>query len=297
MLVESTCHAIRAEGLSKRFGSVQAVSRVDVAVAPGQALGLLGPNGAGKSTTLKMLLGLIAPDRGEALVFGHPVGSPEARALVGATPQTAGFPEQVSPRELLDYAGARYGVRPRIDDLVAMFGLQKLIDRRVAGFSGGEVRRVALALAFVGAPKLVFLDEPTTGLDTDAQDAFRSVMQAYVKDGGSVVLCSHHWDEVEAICTSISLIDKGETVLSGELEDIRKRTTVNHVSFALPDDVAPPDWLQATRHGRVWRGESTDSDAVARRLTAEAVPFENLTIEPMKLNDLIDRIRREERTA
>lgn len=290
-------NAISAINLSKRFGPVVAVSRVDLTLAPGQALGLLGPNGAGKSTTLRMLLGLVPPDAGRALIFGHPAGSPAARAMVGSTPQATGFPEQVTPRELLAYAGARYGVRPRIDDLVAMFGLDRLIDRRVAGFSGGEVRRVALALAFVGAPRLVFLDEPTTGLDTDAQEAFRSVVRSYVGQGGSVVLCSHHWDEVEAICTSITLIDRGETVLSGDLHDIRRRTSVNHVSFALPEGAAPPGWVQASPQGRLWHCESADSDALVRRLVTEGVPFGDLTIQPMKLNDLIDRIRREEHAA
>jgi len=295
MEYDSRNHSIYAEGLSKRYGSVQAVSCVDLKVAPGEALGLLGPNGAGKSTTLSMLLGLSAPDTGSAQIFGHPAGSPEARAVVGATPQATGFPEQLSPRELLEYTGARYGRKPKIDDLVSMFGLQKLIDRRVSGFSGGEIRRVALALAFVGDPKLVFLDEPTTGLDTESQEAFRHVTRAYVDNGGSVVLCSHHWDEVEAICSSIALIDQGETVLTGDLDQIRARTSVNYLSFNLPDGSTPPEWLNARRKEEAWLCETTESDGLVQRLAADGVPFRGLTIEPMKLKDLIDHIRREER--
>jgi len=237
---------------------------------------------------------VITPDNGTALVFGHPAGSPAARARVGATPQSAGFPEQLSPRELLDYAAARYGVRAKIDDLVARFGLEKLIDRRVSGFSGGEIRRVALALSFVGEPSLVFLDEPTTGLDTQAQEAFREEARNYVAQGGSLVLTSHHWDEVEDLCSTITLIDRGETVLTGRLEDIRTRASVNRLSFALPDNVTPPDWLSATQSKGHWHAESGQSDADLRKLITEKIPFQNLTIEPLKLKDLIQRIRQEE---
>lgn len=126
--------AIHARGLAKRFGPVQAVSRIDLDLAPGQALGLLGTNGAGKSTTLSLLMGLRAPDTGQALIFGHPAGSPAARRLSGATPQATDFPDQITPREILTYAAARYGTAPDISALIRDFGLNDLIDRRIAGF-------------------------------------------------------------------------------------------------------------------------------------------------------------------
>ncbi len=286
--------AIHATGLAKRFGPVQAVSQVDLTLERGDSLGLLGPNGAGKSTTLKLLMGLLSPDSGSAVVFGHPAGSPLARARVGSTPQSAGFPDQLTPRELLDYTGVRYGMRPAMDDIVSRFGLECLIDRRVAGFSGGEVRRVALALAFAGEPDLVFLDEPTTGLDAQARQEFHAFARDYVAQGGSLVLTSHYWDEVEAVCKTIALIDKGETVLAGNLEDIRSRTSVNRINFVLPEEVTPPEWLTATQTGRYWHTESADSDAVLRRMVAEGIPFQHLTIEQLTLKDLIERIRQEE---
>ncbi|MFV1530323.1 MULTISPECIES: ABC transporter ATP-binding protein [unclassified Phaeobacter] len=280
--------------MAKRFGAVHAVSSIDLDVAPGEALGLLGPNGAGKSTTLSMLMGLRRPDGGEALVFGHAAGSPAARALTGATPQSTGFPDQLSPREILTYTAARYGVQPKTDDLVASFGLEKLIDRRVAGFSGGEMRRVALALAFVGSPKLVFLDEPTTGLDSAAQDGFHEIARDYIAKGGALVLTSHHWDEIEAICDTIALIDQGETVLSGRIGDMRARATVNRLSFALPTNTLPPEWLQATHDGHRWHVETSESDVVLRRIVEAELPFHELTLQPLDLKDLINRIREEE---
>lgn len=287
---------IRAKGLSKRFGAVQAVSNIDLNVAAGDALGLLGPNGAGKSTTLSMLMGLRSPDAGQALIFGHSAGSPQARAMTGATPQSTGLPDQLSPREILAYTAARYGVTPKIDDLAGRFGLEKLIDRRVAGFSGGEMRRVALALAFVGEPKLVFLDEPTTGLDTTAQEGFRDIARDYVKGGGTLVLTSHHWDEIEAICGTIALIDRGETGLSGRIEDIRARASVNRVSFALPVETVPPEWMQAKHDGQRWHIETAESDTVLRQMVTEQLPFTGITLEPLKLKDLIERVRKEEMT-
>ncbi|MEL7463408.1 MAG: ABC transporter ATP-binding protein [Pseudomonadota bacterium] len=287
-------YPISASGLSKRFGAVEAVRRVDLEVAPGRALGLLGPNGAGKSTTLSMLMGLMRPDAGEARIFGHPAGSPAARAVTGATPQATGFPDQVSPREILAYAAARYGATPDVDAMAERFGLGALIDRRVAGFSGGEMRRVALALAFVGAPKLVFLDEPTAGLDADAQEAFRETARAYVAEGGALVLTSHQWDEIEAISDAIALIDRGETVLHGDVDAFRARARVSRLSFALPDGAAPPGWMGAVRESERWRMETADSDAALRRLVEEGTPFADLSLEPLSLKDLIARVREEE---
>lgn len=288
-----TC-AVSAQGLSKRFGKTVAVAHVDVTVAPGEALGLLGPNGAGKSTTLDMLMGLQTPDAGAATIFGHPAGSMAARALTGATPQTTGFPDQLSPREILRYAAARYGVQAAEDRLAERFGLSDLLDRRVAGFSGGEMRRVALALAFVGDPKLVFLDEPTTGLDTASQERFREVAADYVAQGGALVLTSHHWDEIEAICGKISFIDKGETVLSGQIDALRSTAESKRLSFSLPENVVPPEWMRASHDGTRWAVETSDSDALLRRMVQDAVPFAGLMLEPLKLKDLIDRIRDKE---
>ncbi|TNJ39152.1 ABC transporter ATP-binding protein [Phaeobacter sp. B1627] len=289
----SNDYPIRATGLAKRFGDVKAVSNVNLEVMPGSALGLLGPNGAGKSTTLSMLMGLCRPDAGDVLVFGNAAGSLKARQATGATPQATDFPDQLTPRELLRYTAACYGKTPKIDDLAEQFGLQTLIERRVAGFSGGELRRVALALAFASEPALVFLDEPTTGLDIDAQDGFREAARAYVAHGGALVLTSHNWDEIEAICDSISLIDQGETVLNTRIDDMRVRANIKHLSFDLPPGTVPPEWMQATHDGRRWHMDAEDADSSLRRMIADNLPFQNLSLEPLPLDVLIKHIRKE----
>ncbi|WP_253186844.1 ABC transporter ATP-binding protein [Roseobacter denitrificans] len=280
--------------MAKRFGAVQAVSDISLQVEAGSALGLLGPNGAGKSTTLSMLMGLMTPDQGSAQIFGHPAGSAAARKLTGATPQATDFPDQLTPRELLDYTAACYGRQPRSDEVSAQFGLNTLIDRRVAGFSGGELRRVALALAFVGAPGLVFLDEPTTGLDAEARAAFRTVAKAYVATGGALVLTSHHWDEIEAICDSITLIDRGESVLNARINDMRARANTKRLSFSLPEGTVAPQWMQAVRDGHRWHMDARDCDVVLRRMVHEELPFHDLSLEPLTLQGLIDRTRHKE---
>lgn len=279
---------IEAQDLDKSFGAVRAVRGLSLRLAPGEALGLLGPNGAGKSTALSLLTGLRAPDAGRVRIFGHPAGSAGARARIGVTPQTAGFPVQLTPREVLDYAAAR---RPGdVGAVIAAFGLGPLEGRRMAGFSGGEVRRVALALAFLGDPGLIFLDEPTAGLDAAAQEAFRGIARAYVQRGGALVLTSHHWDEIEAVCDRITMIDRGRPVLEGDLAGIRARMQARQVSFALDGGASPPVWLGARRAGARWRAESDDSDGLLRRMVAEGLPFADLTIEPLPLKDIIARI-------
>lgn len=287
-------YPIRATGLAKRFGQVQAVSNVSVEIAPGTSLGLLGPNGAGKSTTLSMLMGLSQPDAGEVLVFGHEAGSAKARQITGSTPQATGFPDQLTPRELLRYTAACYGKVPKTDDLSDQFGLQALLDRRVAGFSGGEMRRVALALAFVGEPALVFLDEPTTGLDVDAQEGFRAAARAYVDQGGAMVLTSHQWDEIEAICDRISLIDQGETVLNTRIDDMRARANIKHLSFNLPSGTVPPESMQAIHDGQRWHVNAENADTTLRQMVADNLPFTDLSLEPLPLDALIKHIRQEE---
>lgn len=294
MSSETNKNALCATGLSKRFGKVQAVANIDLTVAPGEAVGLLGPNGAGKSTTLSMLMGLQCPDAGHITIFDHPAGSNAARSVCGATPQSTDLPDQLTPREILFYSASRYGTQPNVDELVSRFRLEQLIDRRVAGFSGGELRRVALALAFVGNPKLVFLDEPTTGLDAASQEGFQETARAYLRQGGALILTSHHWDEIEAICDTIALIDQGQTVLTGRMDDMRARANVNRLTFGLPDATVPPEWMRARHDGFSWSFETDDSDAVLRRMVKDGLPFQGLRLEPLKLKELIDRIRQEE---
>lgn len=291
----ATLPAISARGLGKRFGSIEALADLSLELRRGEALGLIGTNGAGKTTALTLLQGLRRADTGQAEIFGFPAGSVAARRHVGITPQNADFPEQMSAREVLTYAAAHFDRPKPVDELIAAFGLERLIDRRMDGFSGGEMRRVALALAFVGNPDLVFADEPTAGLDTGGQDMFKAYVRAYVEAGGSLLLTSHHWDEIEHICDRIVMIDRGRLLLEGTLDDIRRKAGRNRISFALAESAPVPPWLEMhfQRDGRRWSGVTADSDALLRRLVAELPALRDVHIEPLDLKQTIAQMQLE----
>lgn len=168
-----------------------------------------------------------------------------------------------------------------------------LLDRRVQGFSGGEMRRVGLALAFVGNPRLVFLDEPTSGLDPDARKAFYQFARSFVAQTGTIVLTSHHWEEIDAVCTSILLVESGKKVLSGRLEDIRKKTNINLVEFSLPGIMAPPEWTNAVKDGDRWQVKTNSSDGIVKRLIREDVPIDGISVTPLDLQTMIECVREE----
>jgi ABC-2 type transport system ATP-binding protein len=291
----ATVPAISAQGLGKRFGRIEALADLSLELSRGEALGLIGTNGAGKTTALTLLQGLRRADTGKAEIFGHPTGSVAARRHVGITPQNADFPEQMSPREVLTYAAAHFERPKPVGELVAAFGLERLIDRRMDGFSGGELRRVALALAFVGNPDLVFADEPTAGLDTGGQDMFKAYARAYVEGGGSLLLTSHHWDEIEHICDRIVMIDRGRLLLEGTLDDIRRKAGRNRISFTVPDGVSPPPWVNELfeRDAGRWSGVSAESDVLLRRLIADLPALQDIHIEPLDLKETIAQLQME----
>lgn len=286
--------AISARGIGKRFGRIEALSGLSLELHRGEALGLVGTNGAGKTTALEILLGLRRADTGKADIFSFPAGSVAARRHMGVTPQNADFPEQMSPREVLAFAAAHFDRPRKVSDLVAAFGLERLIDRRMVGFSGGETRRVALALAFVGNPALVFADEPTAGLDTDGQEMFKTHARAYVEAGGSLLLTSHHWDEIEQVCDRIVMIDRGRVVVEGTLDDMRRRAGHCRISFDLPEGAKPSGRVAGARHanGR-WQIVSADSDVLVRELIAAEPQVANLHVIPLDLKDTIARLHRE----
>src|SRR5690349_202796 len=161
--------AVAWRGVSKRYGGIVALDGIDLEVRGGELLALLGPNGAGKSTAIALALGLLRADAGEALLFGRAPTELEARRGCGVMLQSAGLPDSLKVRELLELTRSYYAAPRALDDCVGMAGLDGLMDRRYGRLSGGQQRRVQFALAICGAPRLLFLDEPTTGLDLDAR--------------------------------------------------------------------------------------------------------------------------------
>ncbi|MCF6303629.1 MAG: ABC transporter ATP-binding protein [Devosiaceae bacterium] len=281
--------------VSKSFGKTSALKDLNLEVKKGQAVALLGPNGAGKSTALTILQGLRQPTTGTVRIFGQKPGTPDAMARIGVTPQTTDFPPQLSPRELLEFASAHFQ-RPRnIDQLIETFALNTLIDRRVQGFSGGERRRVALALCFAGNPELVILDEPTSGLDAAGQKDFSIMANQFVADGGALILTSHYWLEIESIANHIVMIDNGITVMDGTVPDIKSAFGLNHISFfsATPGPHIKKNYQLENEN---WELVTNDSDDAVRTLIKSGEPFSNLKVTPRDLEEAI-AIYRQKQTA
>lgn len=213
---------IRAEGLHKTFGKVVAVQDVSFEAENGQITGLLGPNGAGKSTSMRMLYGLVQPDRGSASIDGVSVQSDPvaARRALGVLPDALGLYPRLTARENVRYFGRLHRLRgaaleKRIDALIDLLDMHAIAERRTDGFSQGERMKVAIARAIVHDPRNVLLDEPTNGLDVMSTRAMRQLIRRLKDDGRCVVFSSHVMQEVSALCDRIVIIAAGRVVAAG----------------------------------------------------------------------------------
>jgi lipooligosaccharide transport system ATP-binding protein len=214
--------ALWARGLRKSYGALEVVAGVDLSVAPGECFGLLGPNGAGKTTTLKLCLGLTAPDAGEIRLLGEPVPTRarEARARVGVVPQFDSLDPDFSVTENLVVYGRYFGIPPqvlraRIPALLEFSGLAGRAQARLATLSGGMKRRLTLARALVNDPDVLFMDEPTTGLDPQARHLIWERLRQLAQLGKTVILTTHFMDEAERLCGRVAIMDHGAIIALG----------------------------------------------------------------------------------
>ncbi len=204
---------IQASGLVKKYDDLVAVNGVDLSVSPGTFFGLLGPNGAGKTTTMEMIEGLRKPDAGHAEVLGEPVW-PRNKALlprIGVQLQSSAFFERLSVAEQLRTFADLYGVsHTRVDEMLELVGLTEKRKARTEDLSGGQLQRLSLACALVHDPEVVFLDEPTAGLDPQARRNLWDVLRAINDRGRTVLLTTHFMDEAEILCDEVAIIDRGQ---------------------------------------------------------------------------------------
>ena len=214
--------AIEASGLAKSFGDTRAVDGVDLAVPAGTVYGVLGPNGAGKTTTIRMLATLIEPDGGSASVLGRDVvrDADAVRGLVSLTGQLASVDEDLTGRENLVLLARLLGFRradakARADELLAAFGLADASGRQVKNYSGGMRRRLDIAASIVVTPEVMFLDEPTTGLDPRSRNQVWDIIRALVAQGTTVLLCTQYLDEADQLAERIAVIDQGRVIAEG----------------------------------------------------------------------------------
>jgi lipooligosaccharide transport system ATP-binding protein len=214
--------ALQARGLRKSYATQEVVCGVDLTVAAGECFGLLGPNGAGKTTTLKLCLGLIDPDAGTAQLLDHevPANAREARAKVGVVPQFDNLDPDFTVAENLIVYGRYFGIRDsqikaRIPDLLEFAGLNGRADSRIQTLSGGMKRRLTLARALVNDPQLLFMDEPTTGLDPQARHLIWERLRRLTQEGRTLILTTHFMEEAERLCRRIAIMDHGRIIAEG----------------------------------------------------------------------------------
>ncbi|MGW3247689.1 ABC transporter ATP-binding protein [Streptomyces sp. NPDC001070] len=260
--------------VSKSFGQVRAVDDLSLTLHPGETVALLGPNGAGKSTTLDLLLGLRTPDTGSVEVFGTTPRRAIAEGRVGAMLQSGGLMEDVTVREIVRLACDLHPRAHPVGEVLAAAGLDSIADRKVNKLSGGQEQRVRFALATAGASDLLILDEPTTGMDVSARQAFWEAMRGQVKQGRTVLFATHYLEEADAVADRVLVLQGGRLLADGTAAEIKARAGVRRIVFDLDGPVDEPA-LRSLPHvtdlevtGRTVRIRSTDADATVHALYA-----------------------------
>ncbi|HWY22545.1 MAG TPA: ABC transporter ATP-binding protein [Candidatus Acidoferrum sp.] len=224
---QASCGAVVAslEGVSRNYGDVRALRNVNFTVDAGQVVALLGPNGAGKTTAVKLLLGLMQPNSGKARVFGGDPTNPQNRIRTGAMLQVGRVPETLRVGEHIDLFSTYYPNPMPIAEVLAAAGLEKLCDRKFGDLSGGQRQRTLFALAICGNPDLLFLDEPTVGLDVEARRALWEEIRRLVGRGKTVLLTTHYLEEADALADRIAVINQGEIIAEGTPAEIKAQTS------------------------------------------------------------------------
>lgn len=277
---------ISVTGLTKRFGTLTAVDNISLEVPSGICFGLLGPNGAGKTTTIEMLEGILSPTEGHIELFGAPA-TKAVYKRVGIQFQNTSLPDFLKVKETLKLFASFYERTVPIDDLIELCALGDFVKQDSRKLSGGQRQRMLLALALVNDPDLVFLDEPTTGLDPQARRNFWSLIRAVKAKGKSVILTTHYMDEAQVLCDEIAIMDKGRIIERGS-PSLLLQKHYEGVMVQLPkENVASSSlevaWVEHNEHVEV---ETKEVDQLLQSLIAANVSLTGMQVKNANLEDL-----------
>ena len=301
-------NAIEAEGLVKTYGEVRALDGFSFSVPEGVVFGLLGPNGAGKSTTVKILTTLSSPQEGEARVAGHDVRRQpdDVRRLIGVVAQKSGLDPEATGRENARLQGQIYGLRgrpldERVDELLTQFGLADAGDRLVRGYSGGMQRRLDIALALVHRPRVLFMDEPTTGLDPEVRASmWQEISRLAHEEGLTVLLTTHYMEEADVLAARLVILDRGRMVAEGTPDELKGELRGDavhvelgeaHVNGRVQEALAQvPGIRETTVEGRLLHARADDGaravPAVLQALEINGIPVAAVTVARPSLEDV-----------
>jgi len=256
--------------VSKNFGEVKALSQVDFGIRAGELVALLGPNGAGKTTAVKLLLGLAGPTAGRVSIFGGNPVNAEARMRVGAMLQVARVPETLRVREHIDLFSSYYPAPLPLAETLAVAGLEEIKDRLFGELSGGQRQRVLFALAICGDPDLLFLDEPTVGMDVEARRLLWQQIRTLVSRGKTVLLTTHYLEEADALADRVVVIHRGEIIAQGAPQEIKAKTSGQRIRCCsnLPLELVRemPAVVEAAKNGDWFDIRTTAAEPVLREL-------------------------------
>jgi ABC-2 type transport system ATP-binding protein len=274
--------------VTKRFGTVTALDRMHLALARGQVTALLGPNGAGKTTTVRLMLGLARPSAGEVRLFDLDPAEREARARVGVMLQVGGLPATLTPREHVTLfrryylaarsieprrAGERPPRLPAVDEVLAASGVTAFADRRFGTLSGGQKQRVMFAVALCGDPELLFLDEPTAGLDVEARRLFWDAVRQLAAEGRSVLLTTHHLEEADALAHRVVVLHEGRCVADGSPAEVKRQVGGRRLrcrTKVAPAEIEHLPGVQSVHtEGEALLVLTSDAEGLARHLLAQ----------------------------
>ncbi|WP_330259630.1 ABC transporter ATP-binding protein [Streptomyces murinus] len=280
----STTEVVGFDQVTKTYGTVRAVDGLSLRLHPGETVALLGPNGAGKSTTLDLLLGLKQPDAGTVSVFGTGPREAIVAGRVGAMLQSGGLMDDVTVAELVKLSCSLHPRPYKAADVMARAGIAQIADRKVNKLSGGQAQRVRFALATAGDSDLIILDEPTTGMDVSARQAFWATMREQADQGRTVLFATHYLEEADAIADRVLVLHRGRLLADGTAAEIKARAGARRIAFDLEGTVdaaalrALPFLTGIDVSGQTVRIQSSDADATVHALYGLGVYPRNLEV-------------------
>lgn len=290
-------HAISTVDLWKRYGQVEALKGVSLTIEPGEIFGLLGQNGAGKSTLFKILLGIVRKTEGEADLLGEAAGRADVRKRVGYLPEDHQFPQYHTGYSLLDFYGQLYGMtrdtrRRKIPEILEIVGIRKRMDSKIRTYSKGMKQRLGIAQAVFHDPEVIFLDEPTDGVDPVGRREIRELMEKLKRERKTVFVNSHMLEEVELICDRVAILQRGELVRVGTVRELTRQEGRYVIGLA-PEQVFPSDDVTKLGHRTETVGTYTEVvvqemheiDAILAMLSEKGLHIRHLQEKKQSLGD------------